>query len=207
MNFEIHKIFPEAIAFYELSYNKKEEEFLKQFQFTELNTSINEDLGGKNCFISKELYVLNKNNLLKNKLLKCVNHFINELGLDFKLKVTTSWLTKTLPKGFTQEHNHSLSFYSAVYYPFQSTEKYEFEFMKKKNDFWELSGYVKHYNHINNKFKVEVNQNTLIIFNSNIKHRIPKNNTKNIRYSLAFNTMPIGFVGDKNSDSQFKFKQ
>jgi uncharacterized protein (TIGR02466 family) len=206
MDFETHKIFPETVAFYKLPYNRKEEEFLKKFEFTELNTSVNEDLGGKNCFISKELYVLNKNNLLKNKLLKCVNHFMNELGLNFKVKITTSWLTKTLPGGFTQEHAHSLSFYSAVYYPFKSIKNYEFEFMKKRNDFWELSGYVKHHNHISNKLKIEVNQNTLIIFNSNIKHRIPKNNTEHLRYSLAFNTMPIGFVGDKNSDSNHHFK-
>jgi uncharacterized protein (TIGR02466 family) len=205
MESDIIKIFPEIIAIYKLPHDKTEEDFLKKIDLTEVDSSLIEELGGKDCFISKNLYILEKNKLLKNKILKYINNFSDKIGLNFKLKITTSWLTKTLPNGFSRKHFHPLSFYSGVYYPFKSIKKYSIEFMKNKNDFFELSEYVKHFEYVNSKIKIDLDHNTLIIFNSALEHGVPKNNTNKERYSLAFNMMPTGLIGNLKSDSQYKF--
>lgn len=206
MNFEIHKLFPETLGIYQLPYDKKEEDFVKKFKFRETNDSLdNEKANG--AYITSDLFILNKNKLLKNKLLSCVNHFVKEqLGFTFNVNITTSWLTKTMPKGFSQEHTHTLSLYSGVYYPCKTDHTYNIQFLKTENDFFQLSSYVKHFNHISNSAQFSVKHNTLILFNSRLKHKVPKNDTKEIRYSLAFNTMPFGYLGDKLSDSQYDFK-
>jgi uncharacterized protein (TIGR02466 family) len=206
MNFQLFKLFPETIAAYELTYDQKEEDFVKKFEFRDSHDSSNNDKAS-NSFMTTDLYILNKNNLLKNKLLNCVNHFIKEeLGFTFDVNITTSWLTKTLPKGFSQEHTHALSLYSGVYYPCKTEHLYHIQFLKNENDFFQLSDYVKHFNHIHNILKFSVKQGTLLLFNSRLKHKVPKNETEEIRYSLAFNTMPIGHLGLKLGDSQYDFK-
>ena len=64
MESDIIKIFPEIIAIYKLPHDKTEEDFLKKIDLTEVDSSLIEELGGKDCFISKNLYVLEKNKLL-----------------------------------------------------------------------------------------------------------------------------------------------
>jgi uncharacterized protein (TIGR02466 family) len=206
INFEIHKVFPEILTIYKLPHDKKEEEFLKSLPVSEIIPSKSGENETKLCCISKNYFILEKNKILKNKLLKCVKHFSNEMSLGFDLKITTSWLTKTLPGGYSQKHFHALSFYSGVYYPFNSIKKYSLEFSKGHEDFFSITNYIKKFDHITNRIKVELDSNTLIIFNSLIKHRIPKNITNEDRYSLAFNMMPSGIVGNLRSDSNYNFK-
>ena len=206
MKFELFKLFPETIGTYLIPYDKKNDFFTKKLTFKETNESKEKEIA-TGSFISNDLYVLNKNKLLKNKLLKFVNHFIKEeLGFNFNVKITTSWGTKTLPQGFSTEHAHSLSFYSGVYYPCITENLYNIKFVKKEHDFFIPSYYVKHFNHINNECIFSVKYGTLLLFNSRLSHKIPKNKTNEIRYSLAFNIMPIGNVGNKNSDSYYYFK-
>jgi len=64
MESDIIKIFPEIIAIYKLPHDKTEEDFLKKIDLTEVDSSLIEELGGKDCFISKNLYILEKNKLL-----------------------------------------------------------------------------------------------------------------------------------------------
>jgi uncharacterized protein (TIGR02466 family) len=206
MKFTTHKIFPETLFIYKLNNEKKEENFVKKFKFSETKPFEKDKGGNENCFLSKDLYVLEKNILLKNKILKCINHFKDELKLNFKLKITTSWITKTLPEGFSQRHSHSLSFYSGVYYPINSENRYDIEFIKTKVDYWNLHSCVKEYDYINSDIKFSFPSNTLIIFNSSIEHRIPKNIINQDRYSLAFNIMPEGMIGDITTDSHYYFK-
>ena len=206
MSFQLIKIFPENIGIYKLTYNKKEEEFLKKFTFAKTIDSKNKQIA-EEAYISKDLYILNKNNTLKNKLLNCVNKFMKDtLRFSFEVQITTSWLTKTLPNGFSQEHNHTLSFYSGVYYPFKTDNLYKINFLKKDYDFFQTENYVKDFTHINNNAEFSVPYGTLLIFNSKLRHKVPRNNTNEVRYSLAFNTMPKGLLGSKNSDSQYDFK-
>jgi uncharacterized protein (TIGR02466 family) len=205
MDFQLIKLFPKTIALYQLPYDKEEETFIKKFKYRETNDSVDNEKASK-AFITSDLYVLDKNKKLKNKLFKYVNHFINDqLGFKFKTKITTSWITKTLPNGFSQDHSHTLSFYSGVYYPCKADFLYGIQFLEPENDFFQFSNYVSHFNHISSSSTLEVKNNVLILFNSKIKHKICKNKSNENRYSLAFNVMPTGLVGDPLSDSHYTF--
>jgi hypothetical protein len=192
MNHKLIKIFPETVSIYEVPYDKKDDSFVKKSIFRETGKS--EEVAN-GSFISNDLYVLDKNKSLKNKL-----------GFNFDVKITTSWATKTLPKGYSSDHSHSLSFYSGVYYPCMTDHLYNIQFFKNDRDFFILSYYVNHYDHINNECMISVKHGTLLLFNSRLSHKIPKNETNEIRYSLAFNTMPVGNVGNKLTDSHYYFK-
>lgn len=207
MNFEIFKLFPETIGAYPIPHDKKDESFIKNLAYRETGKSQEKEIA-TGSFISENLYVLDKNKHLKNRLLKCVNHFIKEeLGFNFDVKITTSWGTKTLPQGFSTDHAHSLSFYSGVYYPCVADYLYNIQFLKRESDFFILSYYVKHFNHINNECTFSVKHGTLLLFNSRLSHKIPRNETNETRYSLAFNIMPVGVVGNKTTDSHYYFSK
>jgi hypothetical protein len=44
----------------------------------------------------------------------------------------------------------------------------------------------------------------LILFPSDLKHSIEKNLSDKTRYSIAFNTLPLGEIGDADSKINFK---
>jgi len=202
--FEIFRAFPESIGIKNLDFNGEEENFIKSFELKN-NLDLMQYEKINKTFVSDK-YVLEKNKILKQKLLDCVNFFLQkELGFDFNVKITTSWITMTLPDGFSHPHHHSLSFFSGVYYPCIKPNLYYLEFLKKDEDFFNFSKLVKHNNYFYDSVKFSLKPNTLVLFNSKLKHRIPKNETTDVRYSLAFNTMPVGLIGNKDSDSQNNF--
>ena len=48
------------------------------------------------------------------------------------------------------------------------------------------------------------NYKTIILFPSNLRHSIEKNLSNKIRYSIAFNTLPLGEIGTGDSKINFK---
>ena len=114
------------------------------------------------------------------------------------LRITQSWLNKTKPGESHHLHHHTNSYLSAVLYicclPNDhinlSNRSYgiynNMEFPTKKNTIWNSMG-----------AKVEVKEGDLIIFPSWVNHDVDVNETKNReRISLAFNTFPIGEMGE-----------
>ena len=46
----------------------------------------------------------------------------------------------------------------------------------------------------------------MLIFPSDLWHKIEENKSNENRYSLAFNVMPVGTIGNDNTDSHMKIK-
>ena len=55
------------------------------------------------------------------------------------------------------------------------------------------------------EFKVQPNENVLLLFPSQLYHRINKNTSNKIRYSLAFNINPLGLF-QKGTDLERDYK-
>ena len=111
-----------------------------------------------------------------------------------------SWVTKTEPNGHGNEHSHSNSWLSGVYYPEdnnQSGIRFSYENTIFNNVPKEFNIYNSH------TWTLDSEKNLLIIFFSNLRHRILPNLSKQNRYSLAFNVMPKGDFGW--GDSKIKF--
>ena len=154
--------------------------------------------GGTNSFMSSNKYVLNDLDILKNEIQKHVkNYLLNLMQYEMNFKFVKSWITKTEPKGYSSQHLHSNSFLSGVYYP-EASKDFNIIFYKKKN-FWSIL--CKNYNDLNAlNYKLNIlEDNFLILFPSNLEHKVDFNSSSNNRYSIAFNINPSGYIGSGDS--------
>ena len=119
------------------------------------------------------------------------------------IQVTTSWFTRTLPNGYTKNHSHCNSWFSAVVY----FDEYEEESNKlilntdpprllvnKKSDNI-FNGY---------SLTVPPRKNLMVLFPSEMRHETDLNKSNQIRYCLAFNIMPKGDSGIGDSFYTYK---
>jgi len=138
---------------------------------------------------------------LKDILIKEFNIYNNEvLHYSNEFKITTSWFTKSLTDQKSDYHNHCNSMISGILYlntdeksggvSFENFENVRFKLIPKKYNIYNCLEYT---------FKPS--NGLLIFFPSEVYHKILNNNSNIIRYSLAFNLIPVGPIGDKNSDS------
>jgi uncharacterized protein (TIGR02466 family) len=172
---------------------------IEKFNF-ELSGSKNQDLLNvnnigqaseiKNVLNNKIFYFLKKLimiefNKFKNKYLKYKNDF----------KITTSWLTKTLPNQTSNYHNHKNCIFSGVLYIQTDENSGGINFLNYNTNSSILLD-VEEYNFYNSiDYTLTPTNGALIFFPSEIHHKILKNNSNITRYSLAFNLFPTGFLG------------
>lgn len=162
------------------------------------------DMEKNHSLISESLNILNEYKEL-NKLKKFIDKSIldyseNIIGSDkCKLKLTTSWATKTQKGQSSKEHKHSNNIYSAVYYN-ESIENNGSIRFYKSNILSSFELKPKNFTVYNSTtWDLAPKEKTLIIFPSYLKHSIMVNNTNKTRYSIACNYHPIGNYGEKDS--------
>ena len=152
--------------------------------------------------ISSDLYILNNKKLkfLKKVIEDDFNAFMkDDLLYENKFKITTSWSTKTKPNSISHWHNHSNSYYSGVLYLNTNEKTGAISFNKFMSPTFTLK--PKMYNFFNCRthlFNLKPKQ--VLYFPSNIYHKIEKNESNIIRYSIAFNILPTGKVGWGDSE-------
>ena len=199
---QIESIFPQAV----IGFDKLNVDYKKVLKFTENIEFKMTEITEKNecfCFISKTQNILEELPFLKNEIYKKVKHYIqNVIKLKIDFQFTTSWATKTMPNGFSQKHLHSNSFLSGVYYPI-GNKHFKIKFYKK-NNFWFIeTSEVNNLNATWYNFNI-IENSLLILFPSHLKHSIEKNLSNETRYSIAFNTLPLGIVGTNDNNINFK---
>jgi len=119
------------------------------------------------------------------------------------IKITNSWLTKTNINNYSHYHNHTNSFLSGVFYPNADNSTAEISFMNFNTSSFKGSLLEKNFDNSDLIF-IKPIKNLLVIFPSEIYHRIEKQKNIKTRYSLAFNTLPIGEFGEADSKIIFK---
>lgn len=173
-------------------------EKLKTLEF-ELTESVGVDVGtAGDIFISSSLNVLNYFPELKTEIMLKLNSYIKDVLMykDIKFKITTSWGTKTSPGGYGQEHMHSNSWFSGVWYPEDSSS---ITFVKRDRALID-PGNPEEWNLFNSQeWQMTPSTNDLFIFDSTLSHRINKNISDSDRYSIAFNVLPQGKFGTGDS--------
>lgn len=118
--------------------------------------------------------------------------------MDVELQVTQSWLNYTTPGQFHHKHAHPNSFVSGVLYVQASREQDRIYFyrdgyqqIKLPTDNWNL------YN--SESWWFETGAGDLLIFPSSLTHMVQTVTGDQTRISLAFNTFPVGTIGDEAS--------
>jgi len=199
---QIEPIFPQAVVGLnklKVDHNKILK-YLETIEFEMTGPSLRKKA---NTYVSKNFNIFKDLNYLKNEIYNNIKNYLNnvmKLKIDFQF--TTSWATKTLPNGYSQKHGHQNSFLSGVYYPI-GDKNFSIKFYKK-NNFWAVRPIE--YNNLNNSsFSINIAENSfLILFPSDLEHSIEENLSDKTRYSIAFNTLPLGEIGDGDSKINFK---
>jgi len=126
---------------------------------------------------------------LKNKyLFHTKNEFV----------VTTSWATRSEKGDYSKFHNHRNCFYSGVYYfgGDDKTGKIRFNNPFRKS-WWVESTKMNELNM--DQFGVSPHENLVVFFPSYMDHAIQEHSSDTVRYSIAFNLMPVGELGMDDS--------
>ena len=105
--------------------------------------------------------------------------------------IGSSWATKAQPGTSSDWHKHSNYFYAGVYYP-QESSPIQFRSQDLEHYLFETDG-ITPYN--SRAYTHYPEKNSLVYFKSNMLHRIAENDNNTVRYSVAFNIMPIGEYG------------
>ena len=199
---QIEPIFPQAV----IGLNKLEvdpNKVLKYLESIEFEMTDPSFLKKANAYISKNHNVFEDLGYLKDEIHNNIKNYLkNIMKLKMDFQFTTSWATKTLPNGFSQKHAHQNSFLSGVYYPIGDIN-FNIKFYKK-NSFWAVQAIE--YNNLNaSSYSFNIAKNSfLILFPSDLTHSIEKNLSDKTRYSIAFNTLPLGEIGEGDSKINFK---
>tara|TARA_E500000305_G_scaffold2750_1_gene2649 strand:+ start:201 stop:893 length:693 start_codon:yes stop_codon:yes gene_type:complete len=119
--------------------------------------------------------------------------------------ITTSWLTINPPGGSAQLHCHRNSFWSAVYYYHDNydDDSGEISFENPLEDKWDFffdEPDIETTNEFNaGCWRFKPQKKKLILFPSYLRHSVCLNESNDIRYSLAFNIVPLGVWGNVDS--------
>jgi len=154
------------------------------------------------------LYVLEEKRFksLKDELMKEFYLFASDvMRYSNKFEITTSWFTKSITGQSSNSHNHNNCMYSAVLY-LQTSENCGNIIFTSSDD--------KRYNLVKNDYNlynstewgVKPVDGLLVIFPSEVHHSITENKSDTTRYSLAFNLVPTGLIGNFYTDSHMKIK-
>lgn len=111
--------------------------------------------------------------------------------------VCSMWSTCCCPGESGAPHYHSNSFYSGVYYLFENTPS-NLEFYNPNNEKIALNvlGNMTEFNQYNcGKYAIVPEEYDLIFFPSYLYHKVLRNNSNQVRYSLGFN---VYLKGDLN---------
>jgi uncharacterized protein (TIGR02466 family) len=146
--------------------------------------------------------------LLKHKKLLSLRQFI-EKSLheyfmatycpknDTRLKITQSWLNWTKPNQYHHKHAHPNSLISGCYYVNAHKDSDKIFFYRE--GYQQIKFPPAEWNAYNSEsWWYPVGTGDLVLFPSSLTHMVQPVEGEDTRISLAFNTFPIGVIGDEN---------
>ena len=184
-----------------VSLNVDNDKILKHIK----NITYRDNINSNKSFLSKSVKLLENKKLQKEKqiFLSAIQQYLNVLGYKQKFKILNSWSTKVKKNYNSQVHVHTNTWLSGVYY---TQDNSSIKFIKN----WANSSFFNlEFNNSTNiysstKWDLKVKKNTLLIFPSELQHQIKKNISKENRYSIAFNILPIGSF-NKGQDNEITY--
>ena len=179
---------------------KKIVSMLEEYDF---GTSSNNEIP-----ITKNLYVLDDKRFkfLKDKIMEEFYKFSRgEMKYPNKFEITTSWFTKTTKNQSGFFHNHNNCMISGVLYLQTNENSGNIVLQDFNNKRYDLV--VDEQNMYNSsEWAIGPCDGLLMFFPSEVHHKIERNKSDNLRYSLAINLTPTGLIGHDNIDSHMTIK-
>jgi uncharacterized protein (TIGR02466 family) len=126
------------------------------------------------------------------------------LKYENKFVMNTSWYTHSKPGQSAPFHNHSNCMFSGVFYVKVPENSGDIEFDSHSgNTFQPRSSEPNIFN--SRSIKIKPSKGKLLFFDSNIYHEIKRNESDEIRVSIAFNLLPVGDLGYFDSHLKLNF--
>ena len=150
---------------------------------------------------SQDLYVLKSNPKIAKVFEDRVNSALSEIQYCLPFKLTTSWFSKTKPYGSITRHNHTNSFWSAVYYFHDNCGNLSFT-----KDVPAINVDFKSKEHTTQMYgetMFPAKKGHILLFPSTLHHHLAVNNFDKDRFSLAMNFMPSGMHHGHDSSYYF----
>ena len=206
--FEIIPIFPTPLYINQIP---------KELILDYTNLLNNEEILDKNIPTtsrSKDTYLLNKPqyNPLSSYILQHATNFAeNYLMYNYEdYKFSQSWISLKYPNESHNPHTHPHSLISGVlFYDQLDSESSPLKFHREDDYSKSISINKSQSKNLNNfsflSFDISPTPFKLILFPSYLAHSVPENTTNKVRKSLAFNIVPKGGFGHKESLTELKF--
>ena len=195
-NMQFHILFPKVMGDIQLpDLIKPVSKIIKNCKEWNVDTNKNEQTQSENIF------VLNDYPEIQQIFTTTVQNFLKDImKTDCNIQMSTSWITRAEPNVESHWHDPHTSWWSACYYPYPNC-KIGFD----ANDPSQFLIQPTVWTGLNSTLtQFSPSAGTLYVFPSKLLHKGLLNETKKIRYSLAFNFMPLGLHGHR--DSTFNFK-
>lgn len=188
----VTSLFPTPVSKFELG---------REFT-TEENKFVSEITYRKNVgnSLTNDMYVLNHESMneIKKFVQACVNRHFNHIYApkdEVKLRITQSWMNITKPGEWHHKHEHPNSFVSGVLYMKAARERDKIYFYNEEYEQFQFA--TENFNPYNSRtWWLPVGTGDLMLFPSSLTHGV---NTVELddRISLAFNTFPVGYLGQE----------
>jgi len=194
MEHKIYDIFPTPIMKFNIGRNFSDEElnFVNKCE-----NNCNKNFGNKSTddsYILKNAELIDINIFCINALNTFFNKIYNPIS-DIEIYITQSWINYTYNNQYHHIHTHPNSLVSGVLY-INAEKKSDNITFSRSNNYKMIEIYPKSYNDYNtDEVDFKVGTGELLLFLSNLQHRVEVKKTKTPRISLAFNSFVKGELG------------
>lgn len=191
----VENLFPTPVGFFR--YEKGLSEENNSFLFNQKQYN---NYGNKS---SQDRYILKHDCLsdLSNFIENCVHEYFTKIyhpKNEVKLRITQSWLNWSRPGEYHHTHAHPNSFISGCFYVNAEKTTDKIYFMKRQYEQIAIPpGEFNPYN--SESWWFPVGTSDLVLFPSGLTHKVEPVEGQNTRLSLAFNTFPVGYVGEEET--------
>lgn len=135
-------------------------------------------------FNSTEHYQIKK---VVDEISKRLELIYKNLDISRKPKLANYWININGPTSYNERHNHTLSFFSCVYYVAVPKNSGDFIIERDDESKFFLQYFEKENEHSAQAFMIEPTESQILIFPSWVYHSVGQNNSQDDRISIAFN--------------------
>lgn len=167
-----------------LEYYRPYDEYTGKFKTTTYSTNDNDYLRKNQPWLQERL---------EKEFVKISESIGNE---SVEFAVCSSWVTCTIPGGYSKIHTHANSYFSAVMYLQENITPINFHKGTPSGMVFQLNEKTE-FNV--NEMRVTPSKGACIMFPSHLNHSVAQNLNDTLRYSIAANFFPVGTWGKFDS--------
>lgn len=204
MNGELLQLFPTPVGFLEFRAPNSSEK-------NAIDSQTQEWWSNHSNHINTNHYILDTPGLenFKQELTGVINEYFDMVYMPvnpLELYITTSWVNKTYKGEHHHPHSHHNSLLSGTLY-LDVQEDDEITLIRYIETKLLFTIPTRQENAVNiTEHSLKVKNNHVVIFPSNLSHRVSPKISEGTRLSLSFNTFAHGTVGDVNALTQLTLK-